>query len=786
MGFGDKFKKLFKSGKNEEGHVGSEKDNSDDELIDYSTVNENDRNFKYLGFLINSGVKEIVLDSDIILDDDEESIYSLGIEIIDDDVLIDGNGYSIDAKEKTGIFKISGRNIKIKNITFKNAICSISNKGKLTVEDSTFLNNVRKFSGNNREGAIFNSGELSVVNSVFSNNNAQNGGAIQNISDSKLNVIDSQFNENNGFLGGAINNWGILNIKGSTFEDNTSINGAGAIFNRGNLNISDSSFSGNMSKQFGGAIYNYNEISQNQALVIKNSTFSHNTAVHGGAAIFNEGMVKMFNCDFLRNDSQNIIRNKDYLQIYNTKFSFNPSNQIIFNENKGNMGIFSCEFIDNDVGEAVIYNDGKNCLIEKSIFENNIDESKNIINEGDSILINPKIKEEGKTIFNKGNILFKNTSFDIEEKIENFGRIDFEGDSVFDSEKFNFGYFDDKIHKKQNYEDEFVKITFTGKTKIIELKSDLCLEEYESHFYEGGIELDIDDLIIDGCGKTIDGGDKSRIFHVTGNNITLKNIQFKNGYSRRSYDNPLNNDGGSLRIIHNIKLTIIDCCFIKNKSEENGGAISNSGILNVMNSTFSINSAEESGGAIINWGMLKLDDSVLARNWGASSGAVFNRGNMEINESSLCKNSVRYSGRFFRFHIGGAISNYGKLDIVSSNVSNNKSEDMAGAIYNSGDLSIQYTELSNNNSNKTGGAIFNKGMLNIIESEFTNNEAHTGAGAIFNSHGAESDIIDSNFSKNITRRNGYIAINNVHNAELRIKRCHVDTRIEGKYKKHHF
>ena len=99
---------------------------------------------------------------------------------------------------------------------------------------------------------------------------------------------------------------------------------------------------------------------------------------------------------------------------------------------------------------------------------------------------------------------------------------------------FDFGHLDRIIHKSNE--------------KEIFLEDDILFENYEKEYYEGGIELDIDDLVIDGNGKTIDGDGKSRIFTVTGKNITLKNITFKNGKSHKNYDNKLNNHGGVLRI----------------------------------------------------------------------------------------------------------------------------------------------------------------------------------------------------------------------------------------------
>lgn len=72
------------------------------------------KNFKYLDELVHSGAKEIVLDSDIALGVDEWSKYEEGIRLNVDGLAIDGNGHTIDAKEKTRIFHCTGKNIALK------------------------------------------------------------------------------------------------------------------------------------------------------------------------------------------------------------------------------------------------------------------------------------------------------------------------------------------------------------------------------------------------------------------------------------------------------------------------------------------------------------------------------------------------------------------------------------------------------------------------------------------------------------------------------------------------
>ena len=72
------------------------------------------KNFKYLDDLIHSGAKDIVLDSDIVLGTDEWSKYEDGINLNVDGLAIDGNGHTIDAKEKTRIFIAPERTLLLK------------------------------------------------------------------------------------------------------------------------------------------------------------------------------------------------------------------------------------------------------------------------------------------------------------------------------------------------------------------------------------------------------------------------------------------------------------------------------------------------------------------------------------------------------------------------------------------------------------------------------------------------------------------------------------------------
>lgn len=283
------------------------------------------KNFKYLDDLIHSGEKEIVLDSDIVLSDGEESEYRDGIELYRYGLTIDGNGHTIDARRKARIFHCTGENITIKNIVLKNGYAeedhdsgggAILNAGELTICDSTFTGNTVMDSGTEYTtfdyvaycesggGAIYNSGELAICRCILSNNVVERytGGAIHNGRGGVLTITDSTLTENSTSDddGGAIFNWGELAIVKSTLKNNMARLSGGAICNCGVLTIDESVLDNNMSKVTSGAIYD-----EEGELTITKSTFTNNLAKISGGAIYKEnGRLTITDSTFSNNTAE--------------------------------------------------------------------------------------------------------------------------------------------------------------------------------------------------------------------------------------------------------------------------------------------------------------------------------------------------------------------------------------------------------------------------------------------------------------------------------------------------
>ena len=103
-------------------------------------------NFKEFEQLINSGVEEIFLTENVLLEDCEEEDYISGIEINADNLIIEGNGHIIDGNKKTPLLKVNAFNVTLKNFRFKNGYSEYSggaiiNNGSLTVVGCIFLDN---------------------------------------------------------------------------------------------------------------------------------------------------------------------------------------------------------------------------------------------------------------------------------------------------------------------------------------------------------------------------------------------------------------------------------------------------------------------------------------------------------------------------------------------------------------------------------------------------------------------------------------------------------------------
>lgn len=709
-------------------------------------------NFKNLDDLIHSGVNKIVLDSDVVLSDEEVHDYPEGIVLDVGNIVIDGGGHTIDANGKTRIFKVKGDNITISNITFRGGFGDGYQKGG---------------------GAILNWGELTLVDCIFRANNVKEvgGGAIVN--SNSLTLTDCKFYNNNSegdcyAEGGAIMTSGLLSLKECIFENNMAEQSGGAIYNvlDSQLIVEDCTFENNSVKKNGffifgngGAIYTHGKTT------CISSTFINNLS-NEGRSIFNCGELSIFKSKFLSPSSSSDIHQVDEDSTINIEHS----------KSRGKIQI-----------------EEGSCTVKKSKLCDA--EDFNIHNEGG--ILTCIIKDSDfASIYNNSIInIPKDTEF--EDKIDKGPNSVIRYINSVPDEGFRgFDYLNRLIIKAQS---------------SLVLDCDITFHPTEQNFFEGGIELS-EDIVIDGNGHTIDAADMSRVFFIMGVNVTLKNIVFKNGRYFRSFFDTSTNGGGAILALPGSSLTIENCEFIDNTSRESAGAIFNKGNpLKITGTAFTNNSCRGSGGCVdsnsgldiincsFNDSFSRYNGAVVASSGelmildstfdNCRGGAVMHLGAMRMKDSIFNNNHGNNGGAIAVFNIvcmdncifennssnydGGAIECENILDLKNSIFKSNQSEyGNGGAICYRGDAKIEKCQFESNNAvYGRGGAIHvQSGQLDIDGCVFEYNSSRWGAGAVhankFNPDEACHNIANCSFKSNSTS-NGAI----YNNCIMKLRNC---------------
>lgn len=337
--------------------------------------------FRSIAHAVSLGSKKITFTSDIVFNPMRDSNFINGILLGDDDLLIDGDGHTIDAKGLSRVFEVTGKNITIRNFTFLN--CRADNGGAIINRGTLRLENV-KFSTCEADfgGAICNaSGEIVMDHIEFSANMAEYGGGSIHNDGGHIMIFNSLIHQSKAQYGSAISNsCGMIDIRYTGIHRNrASHRGAAIVNDGGRISISTSDL--------------------------------HENASEGlGVVVNGNGDVRIMDCDIRTNSSKdNIVHNTGRLEINNCLLRQNRSKGIIFNDRDGHFKIVNAEFLDNLIEESVVYNNGCESLIEKTLFADNLshDEAMNIINMTYLTLEMPKIKDCGVTILNEGHLLIK-------------------------------------------------------------------------------------------------------------------------------------------------------------------------------------------------------------------------------------------------------------------------------------------------------------------------------------------------------------------------------------------
>ena len=719
----------------------------------------------------------LTLDSDIAMTDDEAAGFVGGVAI-NKDIVIDGKGHTIDAKNLGRIFSIGeGFTVTLTNATLINGRAveggAIYNDGSLTLSDVKLSDNA----ADNYGGAVFNNGHLVVGNSVFDSNDVLNRGSAS---------VD--------YGGAAIYNWydGTLTVSGSNFTNNIKNykNGdrlVGAVATIGDATISDSYFVNNAGR-WGGAISASGYLIAGDdvnTLTVSGSTFKENGGLYG-AGIFVAGSdFTVSDCVFDKNTAFG-------------KGNMTPNNNNgaaieVTDTNKAIAGtIAGSKFTNNKAqyGGAIDICEG-NIKITDSEFVNNSADVEGGAIDINTVNGNPEVSisdskfinnsaSYGGAIVNVKDLTVRNTEF-----------VNNTPDAIFNYVGFG-GNLDLGIENFTDLQNAIGLVTGT-----LTLNQNVVMTDDEAANFVNGVIIN-KNIRIDGKGHTIDAKNLGRIFEIDGGfavtltNVTLTNGKADNGgaiYNFGNLDlvhvNFVNNTakyGGA--IMNYAYGLVLDDSTFTNNTAKIGGAIYNSADCFVVgNSTFANNTATSNGGVIFNYGIgFVVGNSTFVNNSAADgAGAILNGGRGFVVGNSTFANNTATSK-------GGAIYNYGIGFVVgNSTFANNTAED-AGAVYNEGDNSVVgNSTFVNNTATSIGGAIINNGKLVVDNSAFEDNAANYYGGAIFNWDDLQvtnsafdgNDILVRNIRAMDNVDHGGAAIYNWKNGKLDISKSNFTNNIKN-------
>ena len=556
--------------------------------------------------------------------------YTIGTDNITEgititkDLTINGNGFAINAQNKSRIFNIeSGINVVLNNITFINGYTE----------------------GNG--GAILAYGNVDISGSLFINNTASIGGAVYLGSG---NVVNCNFTSNNATNGSAISMFSGT-VENSNFISNNATENGGAIFVQMDISILNSLFENNWASKLGGAVYNLMGLSDSKI----NSTFIKNSAYQGGAIYVNgKSTNNNFSSQFHNNWAlvsggavlfHDSVENNRFAGIFRENYAGYGGG--IFFSRKTNSTGFNCEFINNTALSC-----GGAMFFYFTTDKNNF--SGIFINNSALGMLDP-------TVGNGGAITFKNVSTNSIftcDFVNNTANLNGGGVNYRESPSnitFNSNFINNTSPTGGgvNFFKTFENVVFNG-------------EFIGNSARYGGAIAAVDGIISDVSFRdniAVMGG--AIYFNGTGE---VSNCIFTNNEAVAEYDG-----GGAISMISG---NVAGSVFKANKASgvgSMGGAvlIENSG--NVTNCRFEDNSAEF-GGAVSSDRTVNIADCNFTANRASVEGGAFYTGSCNIENSNFTNNIAsngRYSGD------GGAVYINGNATVVNCDFIGNE----APAIY---------------------------------------------------------------------------------------------------------
>ena len=284
-----------------------------------------------------------------------------------------------------------------------------------------------------------------------------------------------------------------------------------------------------------------------------------------------------------------------------------------------------------------------------------------------------------------------------------------------------------------------------------------------------GILISKDNFVLNGNGHTIDAKNQSRIFNITGTNITLNNLILTGGNAEKGgaiyttgslilnnvtfIDNYATKEGGAIELLSDNVLNINNSKFIDNYGGSGSSIYVEKGKLNLYNTEFTSDVHAKRSQIIIKEAEGYVDNVTFANIVSDYTPAIY----MEKSKSLTILNSkfINLAANISSGAIGHKSG--GVLYIRNCEFINVTSAKNAGAILaditgmdnlRPGNVTILDTVFRNTSSGFGGAYIQFGGKLIINNTEFTNCHATYNGGAVYISYVDSAEINDCNFTSN--------------------------------------
>ena len=678
---------------------------------------------------------------------------------------ITGSNFTNNKAQYGGAIYICEGNIAISDSLFENNsadveggaidIDSAINNPVVTVENSKFVNNTPQ--------AIHNSKELHLGIETFTD--------LQNAIDlvDGILTLDSDIamtdDEAAGFVDGvAINKDIVIDGKGHTISaedlgrifsigegftvtltNATLINGkadkGGAIYNDGSLTLSDVKLSDNAADSYGGAVFNNGE------LVVSDSVFDSNDIVnrgsasvdYGGAAIYNwyDGTLTVSGSNFTNNIKN--YKNGDRLvgavatigdaTISDSCFvnnagrwggAISASGYLIAGDDVNTLTVSGSTFKENGgLYGAGIFVWGSDFAVSDCVFDKNTASGKGNMTPNNNNGAAIEVTDTNKAI--AGIITGSNFT---NNKAQYGGAIDIcEGnikitDSIF-------------VNNSADVEGGAIDINTVNGNPEVSISGSKFINNSASY---GGAIVNVKDLTV--RNTEFVNNTPNAIFNYVGfgGNLDLGIENFTD------LQNAIGLVTGTLTLNQNVVMTDDEAANFVN------GVIINKNIrIDGKGHTIDAKNLgrifEIDGGFAVT-----LTNVTLTNGKADNGGAIYNFGNLDLVYVNFVNNTAKY---------GGAIMNYAYGLVLDDSTFTNNTAKIGGAIYNSADcFVVGNSTFANNTATSNGGVIFNYGIGFVVgNSTFVNNSAADGAGAILN--GGRGFVVgNSTFANNTATSKG--------------------------------